>query len=74
MMSNRTTSWPKRIKRQLTDLLTFSNTMSWAISLKSVAWISVATPTNFLRSASLDEAYNIFCFTFDVSGDLCVYM
>lgn len=39
-------------------------------SLNSVPWISIAKPTNFLRNASLLEAYNIFWRTLEVSGIL----
>ena len=44
--------------------------LSCATSLKSVPWISAAIPTRERRSASLDDANNIFCFTFESSGDL----
>ena len=44
--------------------------LSCATSLKSVPWISAAMPTSERRSASLDDANSIFCFTFESSGDL----
>ncbi len=44
--------------------------LSCATSLKSVPWISAAMPTSERRSASLEDANNIFCFTFESSGDL----
>lgn len=44
--------------------------LSYAISLKSVPWISAAMPTRERRSASFDDANNIFCFTLESSGDL----
>ena len=43
-------------------------TVSWVISLRSVAWTSTLIPTNFFLSASLEEAVNILSLILAVSG------